>query len=77
MKASTCRRYQFTVEANGRTYNCERVVTGKRVLRQTIDVTGVGSKADSADYGRHAHPVASMEGIARIIAHEIIRGMTL
>ena len=66
-------RYSFKVDANGSTYNCEREVTGKRVLRQTIHVIGVGSKEDSADYGSKHHPPETMRGIARIIAHEIIR----
>lgn len=65
--------YKFTVQANGKTYDCEREVTGKRIFRQQIRVIGVGSKQDSASYGGRYHPPESMEGIARLIAHEIIR----
>lgn len=66
-------RYTFTVEANGKIYDCERKVTGKQVLRQTIHVIGQGSKEDSASYGRKYHPPITMEGVARLIAYEIIR----
>jgi hypothetical protein len=66
-------RYDFTVDVNGRTYKCEREVTGKRVMRQIIHVIGVGSKDDSANYGSKHHPPVTMPGIAKIIAHEIIR----
>jgi hypothetical protein len=67
--------YAFTVEDNGQTYECEREVTGKQVFTQTIHVRGVGSKSDSASYSdsRGYHPPISMEGIARLIAFEIIR----
>ena len=68
-------RYQFTVEENGKTYHCERVVTGQRVLYQTIYVNGVGSKDDSAAYGAKYHPVETMESIAILIAYEIINGI--
>lgn len=64
--------HKFSIEHKGKTYQCERIVAGKRVFRQTIVVIGVGSKDDSADYGPHAHPTATMESIARLIAHEII-----
>lgn len=65
-------RYEFKIEKNGVTSNCKREVTGKKVLRQRIHVIGVGSKEDSASYGGHYHPISSMEGIARIIASEIV-----
>jgi hypothetical protein len=64
--------YSFSVQHNGKLYQCEREVTGKRSLQQTITVLGVGSKEDSASYGQRGHPTVSMESIARIIAHEII-----
>ncbi len=65
--------YSFSVQHDGRPYECERIVTGKRVLRQTIIVKGVGSKEDSAPYGQRGHPAVTMEGIARLIAHEVIK----
>jgi len=68
-------RYQFTVEERNKTYHCERVVTGQRVLYQTIYVIGVGSNDDSAVYGKKYHPPETMESIARLIAHEIINGI--
>ena len=64
--------YNFQFEYDGKWYACQRVVTGTRTLTQRIDVTGVGSKDDSATYGHGAHPIATMEGIARIIAGEIL-----
>lgn len=66
-------RYEFEIEQNGKAYRCNRVVTGKRVLTQVITVLGVGSKADSANYGSRGHPISTMEDIAGIIAHEILR----
>jgi hypothetical protein len=41
----------FEIEREGRTYRCERVITGTRVQRQTVIVHGIGRKPDSADYG--------------------------
>lgn len=66
-------KYTFTLDSSGNTYNCEREVTGKRVMRQMIRVVGVGSKRDSADYGSKGHPPQTMQSIARVIALEIIR----
>lgn len=67
------RTHKFTVEYDGKTYDCERTVTGERVFRQSIHVIGVGSKDDPASYGARYHPPSSMAGIAKLIAHEIIR----
>lgn len=66
-------REAFEVEHNGKTYACQRVITGTITLSQRIYVIGVGSKDDSANYGRRGHPISTMAGIARIIAGEIIR----
>jgi hypothetical protein len=65
--------FKFTVEHEGKTFDCERVVTGTRVLYQTVYVVSVGSKADSAAYGHKGRPPETMESIARLIAHEILR----
>ena len=67
------RTHQFTVESNGKIYDCERTFTGERVFRQSVHVIGVGSKDDPASYGARCHPPSSMAGIAKLIAHEIIR----
>lgn len=67
------RRLAFTVDHEGVEYACERLVTGQRVLRQTIHVHRLGSKPDSASYGKTGHPPSSMESVARMIAYEIIR----
>ena len=66
-------RIEFQIDNGGETYACERAITGTRVLRQTIFVHGIGSKEDSANYGRGGHPVSSMTATARLIAHEIVR----
>lgn len=63
----------FEKEYKGKTYECERRVTGVRKFRQTITVIGVGSKNDSADYGPKNHPLASMAGVAKLIAFEILQ----
>ena len=67
------RTHKFTVESDGKSYDCERRVTGERVFRQSVHVIGVGSKDDPASYGARYHPPSSMAGIAKLIAHEIIR----
>lgn len=66
-------RYTFTIGHDGQPYTCARDVEGKRILRQTIHVVAVGSKTDPADYGPKRHPASSMESVARVIAHEIVR----
>ncbi len=66
--------YRFTIEKDGKTYECEREVTGTRVLRQTVTVIGFGKKNDPANYGKKWHPSSTMEHIALLIAHEIIDG---
>jgi hypothetical protein len=70
-KRETIRRFDFTVDVDGKVYNCRRDVTGVRVLRQLVYVVGIGSKADGASYD--SIRASTMEGIARIIAGEIIR----
>lgn len=70
------KQYPFTVEFNGKTYDCERLVTGERVLRQTVRVAGVGSKNDPASYAKNRyHPLSTMESMAKIIAQEILKGI--
>lgn len=71
-KDSNSQQYEFSIEHDGTQYRCERIVTGKRVLRQTIRVIGVGSEEDSVDYGPEGHPPETMTGIACLIAHEIV-----
>lgn len=67
-------KYEFSVEVDGKKYQCQRSVSGSRELNQTIYVQELGkSKIDSASYGPNGHPYASMESVARIIALEIIR----
>ena len=63
----------FQVEFGGKTYQCERVVRETRgTLTQRIVVSGIGSKDDTASYGRTGHRVESMHATARLIAVEII-----
>jgi len=63
----------FTIEVDGKEYECKRVVEGKAVLTQTVVVEGVGSEADTAKYGgKHGHRVESMENMAKQIARELI-----
>jgi len=61
----------FTIEVNGKTYNCERIVFGTREFTQTIRVVGIGSEPDTARYGSKRHRPESMESIAKHIAREI------
>jgi hypothetical protein len=67
--------YKFTITKEGKTYECEREVTGKDVLKQTIHVSQIGSKADSNVYGASKHSASTMSVAARRIANEIIQGI--
>ena len=40
------RGQQFSIEYNGTKYDCERIIHGKHVFRQTIQVCGVGAQED-------------------------------
>jgi hypothetical protein len=63
----------FAVEVDGKTYQCERTLTGKKVMSQRIEVAGVGSEDDPDHYGgMHGSP-ESMAMVARTIARGIIR----
>jgi hypothetical protein len=62
----------FTVTMSGETYQCERTVRGEGKLTQTINVRGIGSETDSGAYGPGWSPWVSMEGIANLIAAQII-----
>lgn len=72
---STPQTIPFTLEFEGRTYQCERTVTGTRALYQSIRVSGVGTKDDTARYARGGggHAPETMASIARILARELIQ----
>ncbi len=40
------RRQQCSMEYNGTTYDGERIMHGKHIFRQTMQVCGVGSQED-------------------------------
>ena len=65
--------YEFKVKLDNKTYNCERLVSGLDVKRQSIKVANVGSKDDPARYGDKWTPISSMQLSARLIAHELIK----
>ncbi len=65
--------YKFKIESEGKIYECEREVTGKGELKQSIRVAEIGSKADSNVYGASKHSASTMTTAARRIAHEIIQ----
>jgi hypothetical protein len=69
---SSPRRQKFSIEYNGATYECERIIHGKQVFRQTIHVCGVGSQEDDVEYASKHHNVATMASTANLIAGEII-----
>jgi hypothetical protein len=68
-------RFLFTVKVDGKTYKCERLVTGTRVLSQTVHVEGiVRTENDPARYGGPmGHSIASMEFTAKVIAGIMIQ----
>jgi hypothetical protein len=68
--------YEFTLDANNRTYKCERFVSGQDSVRQTITVIGIGKKDDPANYGEKSAPPSVMQLNARLIAHQIVKGAT-
>ena len=61
---------KFTVEHNGKTYNCERELEGKKVFYQTVNVIGIGNKKDGKRYDLSNIYTAQLA--AKIIAKEII-----
>ena len=69
---SSSRRQKFFIEHNGIKYDCERIIHGKQVFRQTIHVCGVGSQEDEVEYAAKYHNVATMASTAHVIAGEII-----
>jgi hypothetical protein len=69
---SSPRRQKFSLEYNGTKYECERIIHGKQVFRQTIQVCGVGSQEDDVEYASKHHNVATMASTAHVIAGEII-----
>ena len=69
---SSPRRQKFSLEYNGVKYDCERIIHGKQVFRQTIQACGVGSQEDDVEYASQHHNVATMASNAHVIAGEII-----
>lgn len=63
---------KFSIEVDGIEYECEREVTGQRVLRQKVRVLSVGSKEDPASYQANSPRVSTMGSIARILANELV-----
>jgi hypothetical protein len=67
--------FEFTVDANNRTYKCERFVTGQETFQQTISVKAVGKKSDPIVYDDKSTASTSvMQLNARLIAHQIVKG---
>ena len=66
------RRQKFSLEYNGIKYDCERIIHGTQVFRQTINVCGLGSQEDEVEYASKHHNVATMARTAHVIAGEII-----
>lgn len=69
---SSPRRQKFSIEYKGIKFDCERIIHGKQVFRQTIQVCGVGSQEDDVEYSSKHHNVATMASTANLIAVEII-----
>ncbi len=69
---SSPRRQKFSIAYHGVHYECERIVYGQHVFRQTIHVCGVGSQEDDVEYSSRHHNVATMASTANVIAGEII-----
>ena len=63
------RRYPICIESHGKTWEGARIVTGKRVLRQRVE-SQWGSKSDPHSYS--GSRIAAMDGIARLLLHEIV-----
>ena len=69
---SSPRRQKFSIKYNGAQYDCERIIHGTQVFRQTIHVCGVGSQEDDVEYSSKHQNVATMARTANCIAGEII-----
>jgi hypothetical protein len=63
-------REEFTVDVDGRTYQCERIVSGTRALPQSIRVVGIGTREDTRSYSPRE---PTMKGAAKLIAMNLIR----
>ena len=63
---------KFSVEVDGKSYSCDRRLSGDRRKRQTIHVDAVGSMDDPSSYLPGQRSVLEMEEMARMIALEII-----
>lgn len=61
---------KFTIDYNGKTYNCESEIEGKRVFYQTVNVIGVGYKKDERRYD--LSDIHTAQAVAKILAKEII-----
>ena len=72
MMAKATEKFEFTIQVEGKTYDCERAVSGTREFTQKIKVIGIGLETDSARYGPKRHRPESMESMAEQIAHEIV-----
>ena len=68
-------KFSFTTTVDGKTYECERIVTTARgVMTQFIHVLGVGSRVDDRSYvDLGPYDPTTMHIHAALIADEIIR----
>jgi hypothetical protein len=63
---------KFLVDVDGKSYPCDRRVSGRTRKRQRIFVAGIGSQADPTSYLAGKLTVPAMEEMARTIARELI-----
>lgn len=66
--------FEFTLDANDKTYKCERFVSGQGMIQQTVKVLGIGSQNDPATYSDKSDQRYAMQLNARLIAHQIVKG---
>lgn len=63
----------FSIERNGRAFQCTSEVKGNQIIRQIIYVEGLGSRADAFTYGKTRHSASAMKLAAEQIALDLIK----
>jgi hypothetical protein len=72
MIGSVGMKENFVFESNGTKYACQQTNTGIGVQTQTVEVLGIGMRADPARYGSGHQPTSTMRKVATVIAGNIL-----
>lgn len=67
--------HTFTIEENGRLFQCFSETKGSGHFKQIVHVEGFGSQTDEATYGKSKHSASAMKLAAKSIALKIIKNL--